>query len=271
MPAKSASGAAAAAVSDALDADFETVHGEITALRQDFDEMKGAVTAMSDRIIAVQTAGVEGRANLKVEIERGRSQTTAMENRLIRWIVVTVIGAVAALFGLLSLADGQTPPPALLLTAQDDNRRCSPETYGELQSALENRIGARLNLYAEQHRLGGSLYDLEKADNPVEMRSGKAYGEYCDAVRAAVSCDSEDGILARVKEVAFQAEQRAAVRVELLLVRLGASDIYGPGNVAVWEIEKAHKLSDPERTALWEYFELKWERDRSVLPCVIEP
>ncbi len=70
-----------------------------------------------------------------------------------------------------------------------------------------------------------------------------------------------------------QAEQRAAVRVELLLVRLGASDVEGPGNVAVWKIEETHELGDAERTALWEYFELGWERrsaEGGITGCVLD-
>ena len=135
MPARSASAVAAAAAAEALDQDFERVHGELAALREDLRTMNRTVAAMSDKVVAVQTASVENRAKFTVELERGRSRTTAMENRLIRWVVGTVITGLAALFGLLRAVEGQTPPPAAFGPAATcEGKAAGAECWKELSS-----------------------------------------------------------------------------------------------------------------------------------------
>ena len=55
-----------------------------------------------------------------------------------------------------------------------------PSTAGS-RRAIEHKTGARLALYTEQERLGGSIYELQEADNPVALLQQTAHGQYCDA------------------------------------------------------------------------------------------
>ena len=129
MP-ETAAPAAVAALATALTDDFQRLDGRIAAvgddLRDDLDDkveavndrvetVSGKVDSVSERVVTVQTAGVEGRADLAVAIERVRSEQTVMENRLIRWVVGTMIAGftllLSVLFGVLTArADAQALP-----------------------------------------------------------------------------------------------------------------------------------------------------------------
>ncbi len=132
---------------DALAADFEDVHKEITDARTDLAAVSGRVEDVSESVAdvrlnveRVRTENAEARAALAlaleqgrsetalaiersrsetaVALEQGRSETTSMENRLIRWIVGTVLVGLGLLFSVLfgvlaaNRAEAQEPPQA---------------------------------------------------------------------------------------------------------------------------------------------------------------
>ena len=118
MP-ETAAPAAVAAFATALTDDFNRLDGRIATVGKDLDDkvddLDDKVDDVSKSVLAVQTAGVEGRADLAVAIERVRSETTVMENRLIRWVVGTMIAGftllLSVLFGVLTArVDAQALP-----------------------------------------------------------------------------------------------------------------------------------------------------------------
>ncbi len=99
---------AATAISD----DFEEVHDEIGKARNSLKRLSGKVGGVDRRVtdVRLEIERVRGenavaiersRSEATVAFEQGRRETAAMETRLVRWIVGTILAGLGVLFSVL--------------------------------------------------------------------------------------------------------------------------------------------------------------------------